>query len=321
MERLNVGVIGIGRIARDHLKGLAQVESARIFALSSRNRDAVTKAAEEYHAEVFYQDYRELLANGDVHAVMICTPNRLHYPMALEALAAGKHVFLEKPMAESLADARDVVQKAKSRGLSVSVCYLSRYMPIFAEAKKLVASGALGKPLALVGRRFWHRETFPEWWKEEKHLAIPHFGSHSLDLGVWYLGGRGKRVYAEGTPAKGAFPGESEYALVARMTTGAVISLELSMSCRNPQFDHVIIGESATATVDGVTRIVVNGKTHFEIGEDECYQRGFRDEVAEFVSAVLEGRAALTSAEESTKSMELVEGAVESAESGRAVTL
>jgi len=321
MEKLRVGLIGVGRIAKDHLAGLAKAENAEIFALSSRSREAVAQAAERYHPKVSYQDYRELLRNGDVQAVMICTPNRLHHPMALEALAAGKHVFLEKPMAESLHGACEVALLAAKKGLSVSVCYLSRYMPVFAEARRLVATGAIGRPIAFVGRRFWQREAFPDWWKEEKHLAIPHFGSHSLDLAVWYLGGRGARVYADALSTKSAFPGEAEYVLAARTTTGALISLEFSMSCRNPQFDHMIIGDGGTATISGVTKIVVNGKDHFEINEDKCYQTGFYEEVKEFCTAVLEGRPALTSADESLKSMELVEAAVQSVETGRAITL
>lgn len=321
MDKLKVGLIGIGRIAQDHLAALAKVEAAEVFALSSRNREALTKAAERFGAKALYQDYHELLANKDVQAVMICTPNRLHYSMALEALEAGKHVFLEKPMAETLREGCNIAITAAAEGLTVSVCYLSRYMPVFAEAARLIKSGAVGKPLMFTGRRFWHRDKFPEWWAAEKHLAIPHFGSHSLDLGVWYLGGTGTRVFAEGLSTKSAFSGESEYSLVARMTTGAILSLDFSMTCRRAQFDHVIICENATISIPGVTKILLDEKTHFEIDEDDCYKKGFYEEAKEFVAAVLEDRESLTSAGESLKSMELVEAAVRSAETGQSVTI
>ncbi|MCD6404675.1 MAG: Gfo/Idh/MocA family oxidoreductase, partial [Planctomycetes bacterium] len=158
MEKLRVGVIGIGSIARDHLAGLAKVENAEIFALSSRNRSRVTAAAEEFGAKAWYQDYKQLIANDDVQAVWVCTPNRLHYPMAMEVLAAGKHLFLEKPMGETLEQCREIHETARAGNLNVSLCYLSRYMPVYREVRRAVDEGAIGTPRYFIGRRMWYRD-------------------------------------------------------------------------------------------------------------------------------------------------------------------
>ncbi len=320
MRKLKVGLIGIGSIARDHLAGLSRVESAEIFALSSRNREALTSAAEKYGAKATYRDYRQLLANDDVEAVWVCTPNRLHYPMALEVLDAGKHLFLEKPMAETLGECVDIANRAGERQLSVSLCYLSRYMPTWRAVRKAVDEGAVGAPLMFVGRRMWFRDAFPQWWADEKRLAIPHFGSHSIDLGVWFLGGRGEEVFAAAASMKKQFPGESEYILAVRMSTGAMMSLEFSMTSRRTQFDHILVGEQGTLALEG-NKVLLNGQVYFETDDEHLYGEAFRGEAEEFVSAVLEGRPSLTSAGESLKSMEIVEAALRSADTGRSVSV
>ncbi|MHC4712681.1 MAG: Gfo/Idh/MocA family protein [Planctomycetota bacterium] len=320
MRKLRVGLIGIGSIARDHLAGLSRVDGAEIFALSSRNREALTSAAEKYGAKATYRDYRQLIANDEVEAVWVCTPNRLHYPMAMEVLEAGRHLFLEKPMADTLGECVEIADRANERQLSVSLCYLSRYMPTWRAVRRAVDEGAVGEPLMFVGRRMWWRDEFPRWWADEKRLAIPHFGSHSIDLGVWLLGGRGEEVFAVAASMKKQFPGESEYILAARMTTGAMMNLEFSMTSRRSQFDHILVGEQGTLALDG-NKVLLNGQVYFETDDERLYGEAFRGEAEEFVSAVLEGRPSLTSAGEALKSMEIVEAALRSADSGRSVSV
>lgn len=320
MTQLKVGLIGVGSIARDHLEGLSKVEDAAVFALSSRNREALTAAAEKYGAEHSYRDYRELLANPEVEAVWVCTPNRLHYPMAMEVLAAGKHLFLEKPMAETLHQCREITKTARQKGLRVSLCYLSRYMPTCRAARRAIDEGRIGEPVMFIGRRMWRRDEFPAWWADEKNLAIPHFGSHSIDLGVWYLGARGTQVFAVAQSRKAQFPGDSEYVIAARMENGAMMNFEFSMSSRHTQFDHVLVGEGGTLTILG-NKVLLDGETYFEIDDDSMYKEGFYEEAREFVAAVVEERASLTCAEESLKSMEIVEAALESARTGKSVSI
>jgi len=320
MAKLRVGLIGVGSIARDHLEGLSKVQDAEIFALSSRSDEARTAAAEKYGAEHLYSDYRELLADPEVEAVWVCTPNRLHYPMAMEVLSAGKHLFLEKPMAETLAECRDIADTARQKGLSVSVCYLSRYMPPYRAARRAVDEGKIGEPVMFIGRRMWRRDEFPGWWADEKNLAIPHFGSHSIDLGVWYLGARAAEVFAVAQSRKKEFPGESDYVLAARMESGAMMNFEFSMTSRHAQFDHILVGEEGTLTILG-NRVLLDGETHFEIDDDAMYKEGFYEEAREFVAAVVENRPSLTSADESLKSMEIVQAALESVRTGKSLAL
>lgn len=321
MEKLRVGLIGIGGIALDHMAGLSKVERAEIFALSSRNPDAVNKAAEKYGAKFKTQNYKELIANDDVQAVWVCTPNRLHYSMAMEVLEAGKHLFLEKPMAESLAECVEIRDSAAAKGLNVSLCYLSRYMPVYSQVRRIIDEGKIGTPNYLLGRRMSWRDSFPGWWADEKRLAIPHFGSHSIDLAVWFLGGRGRHVFAQADAKKKDFPGESEYALTARLTSGGVVNLVFAMSSRHAQSDHIIIGNEGTLTINGAETILLNDEPLWKVGNEGAYAPAFQAEAAEFVEAVLENRPSLTSAEEALKSMEIVEAAGKSANTNQSVTI
>ncbi len=320
MTKLKVGLIGIGSIALNHLEGLSKVEQAQIFALSSRTVTALEAAAERFGAERIFQDYRELLQDDEVEAVWVCTPNRLHYPMAMEVLEAGKHLFLEKPMADTLDECRQIHRTAEAKGLSVSLCYLSRYMPTCRAARQAIDDGRIGRPLMFVGRRMWRRDEFPGWWRDEKHLAIPHFASHSIDLGIWYLGTRGAEVFAMAASKKPQFPGESEYILTTRMENDTMMNFEFSMTSRHTQFDHILIGEEGTLTTLPNT-VMLNGETIFEVDDDTLYSQGFYEEAREFVAAVNEARPSLTSSEEALKSMEIVEAALRSAETGSSVSI
>ncbi|MCL4394738.1 MAG: Gfo/Idh/MocA family oxidoreductase, partial [Chloroflexi bacterium] len=104
MDTLNFGLIGCGRVSPRHAQSIAELESARLVAVADVVESRAERYANEYDAAA-YSDYRRLLDRPDVDVVNICTPSGMHAQMAIDALQAGKHVIVEKPMALTLADA------------------------------------------------------------------------------------------------------------------------------------------------------------------------------------------------------------------------
>src|ERR1700761_2494388 len=111
-ERLRFGVIGTGGIGLEHLSSLSQCPRASAVAVAEVNAGRAREATDRFKIARSYSDYRELLEQADIDAVTIALPNYLHAPVAIEALKARKHVFLEKPMATSAKDASRIIDTA-----------------------------------------------------------------------------------------------------------------------------------------------------------------------------------------------------------------
>lgn len=147
MKKVKIGIIGVGGIANKHIAELLCCEDAEIVAMCDINPAAIEAKNAKLHLapEKCYSDYKELIADPDVEAVEICTPNYLHAEMAIAALGAGKPINLEKPIAMSYREALDIVEAAKNVDRPNMTCFSYRFKPAVRYAKHLVDSGALGE--------------------------------------------------------------------------------------------------------------------------------------------------------------------------------
>ncbi len=146
MKKIKVGIIGLGNIANQHISELLKCPDAEIVAICDIDSDALKTKIEKYGLDsaAHYYDYRELIADKNVQAVEICTPNYLHAEMAIAAIDAGKPINLEKPIAMSYAQALEILKAAESSALPNMTCFSYRFKPAVRYAKALVDSGALG---------------------------------------------------------------------------------------------------------------------------------------------------------------------------------
>ena len=147
MRKVKVGVIGCGGIANGkHMPALKSVENLEMVAFCDIVRERAEAAAREYGVEgaKIFEDYRELLAMDEIEVVHVCTPNSSHAPISIDAFAAGKHVYCEKPMAKTYADAVLMCDAAEKAGKLLSIGYQTRSVPTFQLARNLVRAGALG---------------------------------------------------------------------------------------------------------------------------------------------------------------------------------
>ncbi|MDP9349997.1 MAG: Gfo/Idh/MocA family oxidoreductase, partial [Chloroflexota bacterium] len=146
MEKLRIGIIGVGWPGQRHIEGYQKNPNAQIVALSDVNTEAAESVRAEYKVDgaQIYSDYRDLL-QSDVDAVSICTPNFLHGPMAIDALDAGKHVLLEKPLAHTLEEGERIAQKVESSGRVFSIAFNNRWRPDSLVLKDHIEQGLLGE--------------------------------------------------------------------------------------------------------------------------------------------------------------------------------
>jgi predicted dehydrogenase len=169
-QPVRIGVIGAGRFAEQaHIPGVQAHPDGQVVALCARNGERAAALAARVGVGRVYIDYHELLAQRDIDAVTVATPDALHLPVALAALEAGKHVFCEKPLAMNAQEAGLLVEAAQRTGLVTMVAFTFRYTHALQALRRLVREGTLGTPFAVNMHVHWGGVGFPRGalsWRE-----------------------------------------------------------------------------------------------------------------------------------------------------------
>ncbi|MDQ7879621.1 Gfo/Idh/MocA family oxidoreductase [Microbacterium sp. QXD-8] len=199
---VRTGLIGGGFMGRVHAAA-ARRAGARLTAVASSSRDRAEAVAQELGVARAEADAAAVFSASDIDVVHICTPNATHAPLAAAALAAGKHVVCEKPLATSVTDARALVRAADEAGVVAAVPFVYRYHPMVREARARVASGRIGTLLTLDGsylQDWMLRENDDDWRADAAaggpSRAFADIGSHLCDLVEFVTGERIARLAA-----------------------------------------------------------------------------------------------------------------------------
>ena len=201
MDRVRIGIIGLGWFGETHCDAIQAVPSLELAALCTRTESRLSELGEKYGVSQLYTDYNEMLANPDIDAVSVVTMWDQHTEPTVAALASGKHVFLEKPMASTVADCRTIVEAADQARGHLMVGHICRFNPRYASAKQQIADGAIGKVLSMSSRR-----NIPAAWTPEilnKIGPIAGDAVHDTDLMLWFTGARVVSAYAQTVDLRG----------------------------------------------------------------------------------------------------------------------
>ena len=193
-KRFRVGIIGCGGIANaKHMPSIKAVGKADMVAFCDIVEEKAVKAAQDFGAPgaKVYTDYRELLKDGSIDVVHVCTPNRSHAQISIDALEAGKHVMCEKPMAKTAADARAMVEAAKRTGKKLTIGYQHRAKSEAIYLKKVIERGDLGEIYYAHAYAIRRRGT-PNWGVflneyEQGGGPLIDIATHSLDLTLYLM--------------------------------------------------------------------------------------------------------------------------------------
>jgi predicted dehydrogenase len=186
---IRVGVIGTGYIGPIHIEALKRVSGVEVRGVTDPNRELAERTARRYGIEKLYGDYREMLADPGIDAVHTCAPNKLHYAMNTEAIERGKHILSEKPLAMTVAEARDLTERAERKGVVTGIDFCYRYYPAVQEMAARVRRGEAGDIRMTTGTYFQDWLALPtdySWRLDraesgESNIAAD-LGSHWFDL-------------------------------------------------------------------------------------------------------------------------------------------
>ncbi|CAM4329362.1 Gfo/Idh/MocA family oxidoreductase [Paenibacillus alkaliterrae] len=145
MQKIRVGIIGVGLIGKEHLERYASIDGAQVVAAADINESELKNVAEKYNIPHTYTNFEEMLQRDDIDAVDVCLHNNFHAPVTIKALQAGKHVYCEKPIAGSYADGKSMLDAAKQYGKKLHIQLSFLYAKETKAAKVLIDEGKLGK--------------------------------------------------------------------------------------------------------------------------------------------------------------------------------
>jgi predicted dehydrogenase len=193
MKNLGVAIIGCGGITlQNHLPGLALCEDVTLVGLCDSDPLTLERAQQQTHVRVTSSDYRDLVRRDDVQAVIIATPNFTHAPIALAAIAAGKHVLCEKPLAMNHAEALSMAAAADRAGVRHMTAFTYRFVPAMRYLETLVKRGDLGRPFHYRSCRLQDWGTRNLGWRQVKRFAgtgeLGDMLSHRINFAETLLG-------------------------------------------------------------------------------------------------------------------------------------
>jgi predicted dehydrogenase len=357
MSTLGVAIIGCGGVTlQNHLPGLAMCPDTRVTALCDADPGTLERARQQTGVTVTSTDYRDIVRRDDVGAIIIATPNITHSPIALAAIAQGKHVLCEKPLAMTHGDAKAMAVAADRAGVRHMTAFTYRFVPAMRYLSELVKRGDLGQPYHYRSCRLQDWGTRNLGWRQVTRMAgtgeLGDMLSHRIDFAYHLIGPMRRLVANLGTthPMRGGAVNDTDdwVGLLADFRNGASGVLESSKlaSGRNESWrslDYVEVNGSeasyvfTTGSWDRVQtgRLGGPGMETIEIPKDYWRWPGsprdptqgdplvtFRyDQAWEFVDAIRAGRNCRPSFHDGAAVQEVTDAAVTSARTRQWVEL
>jgi predicted dehydrogenase len=262
MNFVRLGVIGCGKVVcRIHLGALRRVRGARVVAVADPVPARRAEGARLAGGAAAFAEWKELLRAADVDAVLVCTPSALHAECAVTALAARKHVYVEKPLASNLEQAEAVVRAWDATSLVGMSGFNYRHHPLYLRTREIVASGALGQVIA-VRSCFTSAGEWVDDWRKERSLGggvLLDLAGHHIDLAQFVLG----QPICEVSARVASWRSEQDTAWT-EMTLEDGVPMHSFFSLRGTDSNRFeIYGELARLTVDhlaGTLEIVPRGR-------------------------------------------------------------
>lgn len=189
MNELGIGVVGCGFVGYGaHLPSFREIAGARLIAIADRDEKRRAKAAAKHRVETAYEDYRELVQDSRVDAVVVALPTPLHVPAALAAIEAGKHVVCEMPLASSLKEADQLIEAANNARVVLMPSLTFRFASHYVRVKQMIREGAIGPPTSVLYRELIPASDLASQWPADSWMwQIEKSGGPLFTLSVWSI--------------------------------------------------------------------------------------------------------------------------------------
>ena len=295
---MRIALAGAGAFGEKHLDGLQKIDGVEIVSIISRTGEQAAEVAKKYGAKHSSTELEDALERDDVDAVILCTPTQMHAAQAIACMDAGKHVQVEIPLADSLADSQAVVDKQKETGLTCMVGHTRRFNPSHQYVHNKITAGEFNIQQMDVQTYFFRRKNInakgePRSWTD--HL-LWHHAAHTVDLFAYQAGPVVKANAIEG-PHHPELGIAMDMSIQLKAASGAICTLSLSFNNDGPLgtfFRYIGDTDTYIARYDDL----VNGKEEpIDVSKIDVSMNGIELQDREFISAIREGREPNSSVE------------------------
>jgi predicted dehydrogenase len=340
MKQVSIGIIGTGWCGGIRAESCASSPYVSALHLAEVRPDRLKEVAGKTKPATTTTDYRTLLDDPKLDAIIIsATPETTHYPMAKESLLAGKHVFLEKPIALELSEADELIALARSKNLLFTIGYSQRFNPKFAYVKRSIDDGTIGQPVSALVSRHITRNLGNKIGSRIKLSPAAMEATHDIDFVLWCFAPRKPvRVYAQEVRKimQAAHNVPDCVWIIVTLDDGCVFTIGAGwvLPPAYPNFSSTwieMVGTEGSIMVDDTHRDVslntMKRGIEFPIstmpGEKvaHVYAGPMEAETIHFLECVAKGQPPLVTAEHARMVMQVYQAADQSAEEGRPIEI
>ena len=309
MSKVRIGVAGAnGAFGSKHLDALAQIDEVEIVAAMATTLDKADGVADTYSIPNRFDNYDQMLGLSDLDAVILATPTQIHAEQGLKAMAAGKHVLIEIPMADTLADSEALVAKQKETGLVAMAGHVRRFNPSHQWVHNKTIAGELSVQQMDIQTYFFRRTNMnakgePRSWTD--HL-LWHHACHSIDLFRYQAGEEVTEVHAIQGPTHPDLGIAMDMSILMKTETGKLCTLSLSFNNNGPlgsYFRYICDNGTYIASYDD---LYDGHNNQIDVSGVDVSLNGIELIDREFVSAILEDREPNSSLEQCLPAMRIM---------------
>ena len=339
-KKLRFAVAGIGGMGRAHIEGIRKNALAELAAIFDINEEFAVKCAQDCGLDKYYTDFDKMLAEEDIDAVIVCTPDQVHRDYTVKALKAGKHVLCEKPMAQKLEDCREMVKAADETGMKLMIGQVCRKAPGFLKAKELVDSGYIGE-LFFVESEYAHDYSrIPgkggwQWRTDPVQLRHPVIGGgcHAIDLLRWIAGDPSEVFAYANHKMLTSWPVDDCTVAVMKFPNDVIGKVMCSIGCkRSYTMRTCLYGSKGTIICDNTSPDITvmletfddNGDfagLHTEKVPVDINNHNVASEIEELIDCIINDKPVPTDGREGASTVAVGAAIVESAASGEKVRI
>lgn len=306
MNKVNVGVIGVGAMGHNHARVYSKLENANLMAVSDLLKSKAEEVSNEYKVKGFV-DYNDILKMPEIEAISVCVPTTHHFNVVMDAIEHGKHVLVEKPIAFTLREAKTMVKAAKDEGVKLATGHVERFNPAVEKTKELIKNDVIGEVVSASAKRVG---PFPPRIKDVGvtiDLAI-----HEVDIMFYLFESPVSRVYANMGSKLEKCEYEDHAEIMSKFKNGIIGMLEVNWLTPYKKRKLEITGVDGIIAIDYIDQSInVYGKSTQNV--DIPYKEPLKEELGSFLHAVKNNEDPKITGEDGIYSLKVVTAAMKSA--------
>lgn len=316
----NLGLIGLGYIGKIHLMNCLRLENARLAAVADISKKAL-RQAKAFGVPTLYEDYTELLRNPDIDAVIIALPTHFHTESAKTAAEFHKHILLEKPIARSTTEGKEILSAARMNNVRLMIGHAARYVKANQDLKAKIDNGELGEiqvayAVNIASGPFMHRadadvpKPVPDWWWKKECTgggALIDLGCHLIDLTRWLFGDvTNARSYLG---YRYNLEQEDHAVCTLKFRQGQIVIINVGWFSQQSREGLYVYGTVNHAAAEHIAPSKIKTAIQLMLRKTPDYYKPYFKEIQSFVDCIQEDEQPQPSGDEGLKDLEVIEQA------------